>query len=149
MIKQPKVSIRQFLTDNIDKYETAEELIAKCVKTLKVTKGSVNDKWRKHFRGKSKAPSTNEGQLKRAINGEEFRKQQDLTIKVNTALKKLGRDVIWDADFRTELHITPDKWKRIVQKIDPEEKYRLKIQGKYIWGQPDVLKKIEETIDIL
>jgi hypothetical protein len=145
------LTIRQYLTKNLDKYENRAELIDECVKKLGVTPGAVKDKLRIVLRSQNGGilPSSKSSSLKTAINAEEFRKQQDPTIKVKKALKGLGKNVIWDTDFRAEMHIQSNKWKRIANKIDPNETHRLKVKGKTLWGQPDVLKKIEETIDII
>lgn len=146
-----QLTIRQYLTQNLDKFENRADLIDKCVEDLGVTRGSVKSKLHKVL---AKQPGGTLGQdnsagLKTAINAEQFRKQQDPTIKVKKALKGLGKNVIWDADFRAEMHIPSNKWKRVADKIDPDETHRLKVKGKTLWGHPDVLKKIEDTIDII
>jgi hypothetical protein len=144
-------TIREYLNENIDKYENRTDLIDDTVKTLDVTPRAVKKQLRRVLKESNGGilPAQSNNTLSKAMSGESFRKEHDLTIKVKKALNSLGTNVIYDHDFRSEMHIPVDKWKRITVKIDPEQKYRLKVKGKWIWGMPNVLQRIEETIDII
>jgi hypothetical protein len=146
---QPEITIAQYLRDNIDKYEYRAELVSACVDALGVAKKSVRSRLTQILKELDNENRENSCGLKSAISADDFRKANDLTIKVKEALKNLGKHVIYDSDFKREMGIKTDKWKMVSEKIDPEEKYRLKVKGKTIWGHPDVLKKIEATIDII
>lgn len=147
----PVVSIKQFLLENLNKFENRSELIDLCANKLNVSRKAVVNKLSQVVNecGELAVVKPNDRVLRHSIPANEFKKQHDITVPVKEALDSLGSNVIWDSDFRAEMHIAPDKWKKISQIIDPHQIYRLNIKGKYIWGQPEVLEEIEKTIDIL
>lgn len=99
-------------------------------------------------RGES-APGTGSGKVfNRAIDAEEFRLQFDIPRKIREALKCLKGKIIPDSDFRAELGINPNLWRRAAD-LEEFAKYQLKARDKLYWGWPTDLEKIRQTMDVL
>jgi hypothetical protein len=149
---ETKITTRQWININKHKYESNTLLIKDCMTALNVSY-SATYKMLKKVNGSSvnKKRKKSKGALQNAMSVESFKAEFDVPQKIKNGLERLGNNIIKDADFRRELGIPIDKWKKAVTHDDLTSN-QLEVKQKnrqyVIWGKEGVLTSLQEVIDV-
>ena len=92
--------------------------------------------------GSDSAAGAAVGGFRTAVPADEFVRRYDVPEKIREGLQRLHGMVIRDADFRAEIGVAADRWRRAADLPEFDE-YRVKIKGKLYWAQPQVIEQIE------
>lgn len=122
---EQQLSTRQWLFENIHKFNDDKELIKKCCVDCDVTRKTV-------LKRLNEVRVTSKSQLLQC---------DDIRKRLCLAIDFLGDNIITDNAFRLELEIGNKEWTDL-RNLKEFSDFHITIKGKIVWGKPKTLKLI-------